>query len=89
MRPTTRPVYVFRVDAGVFETDVPGHLLEVAAHPLWLDSLAPTEWVADRPLVHARATRPHSGLHGPEHHDERLCRFTLPAVWAAPSTRSG
>jgi hypothetical protein len=47
----SRPVYVFRVDAGVFETDLPGHLLEVAAHPLWLDSLAPTEWAADRPLV--------------------------------------
>ncbi len=47
----TRPVYVFRVDAGVFETDMPGHLLEVAAHPLWLDSLSPTEWVVDRPLV--------------------------------------
>ena len=46
-----RPAYVFRVDAGVFETDVPGRLLEVAAHPLWLDSLAPTEWATDRPLV--------------------------------------
>jgi len=46
-----RPVYVFRVDAGVFETDQPGHLLEVASHPLWLDSLAPTEWPRDRPLV--------------------------------------
>jgi hypothetical protein len=47
----SRPVYVFRVDAGVFETDRPGHLLEVAAHPLWLDSVAPTEWPVDRPLV--------------------------------------
>jgi hypothetical protein len=47
----SRPVYVFRVDAGVFETDRPGHLLEVAAHPRWLDSLAPTEWAVDRPLV--------------------------------------
>jgi hypothetical protein len=52
----TRPVYVFRVDAGVFETDVPGHLLEVAAHPLWLDSLAPTEWAVDRPLVSSADT---------------------------------
>jgi hypothetical protein len=52
----SRPVYVFRVEAGVFETDVPGHLLEVAAHPLWLDSLAPTEWAADRPLVSSADT---------------------------------
>jgi hypothetical protein len=48
-----RPVYVFRVDAGVFETEVPGPLLDVAAHPLWLDSLGATEWAADRPLVNA------------------------------------
>ena len=47
----SRPVYVFRVDAGVFETDVPGHLLEVAAHPRWLDSLPPTDWAVERPLV--------------------------------------
>ena len=47
----SRPAYVFRVDAGVFETDLPGHLLEVAAHPQWLDSLAPTQWALDPPLV--------------------------------------
>ena len=35
----------------MFETDLPGHLLEVAAHPPWLDSLAPTEWAPDPPLV--------------------------------------
>jgi hypothetical protein len=51
-----RPVYVFRVDAGVFETDAPGHLLEVAAHPPWLDSLAPTEWAVERPLVSSADT---------------------------------
>ena len=51
-----RPAYVFRVDAGVFETDVPGHLLEVAAHPPWLDSLATSEWPADRRLVSATDT---------------------------------
>jgi hypothetical protein len=51
-----RPVYVFRVDAGVFETDMPGHLLEVAAHPVWLDSLAPSEWAVDRPLVSSADT---------------------------------
>jgi len=47
----SRPAYVFRVDAGVFETDLPGHLLEVATHPLWLDSLAPEELALDPPLV--------------------------------------
>ena len=44
--------YVFRLDAGVFETETPGPLLDVASHPLWLDSLAPTDWVKDQPLVH-------------------------------------
>lgn len=48
-----REVYVFRVDAGVFETEMPGPLLEVAARPVWLDSLGPTEWVTDRTLVDA------------------------------------
>jgi hypothetical protein len=50
-RAGTRPVYVFRVDGGVFETEVPGPLLDVAAHPVWLDSVAPTEWTAERTLV--------------------------------------
>lgn len=49
-----RPVYVFRVDAGVFETDVPGPLLDVAAHPVWLDSMSVPKWVADQPLVDGR-----------------------------------
>ena len=49
-----RSVYVFRVDAGVFETEVPGPLLEVAAHPFWLDSLSAPEWRPDRPLVDGR-----------------------------------
>lgn len=43
--------YVFRVDAGVFETDTPGPLLDLASHPMWLDSLAPTDWFKDQPLV--------------------------------------
>jgi hypothetical protein len=43
--------YVFRVDAGVFETEAPGPLLELASHPVWLDNLAPTDWVKDQPLV--------------------------------------
>ena len=46
-----RPTYVFRVDAGVFTTQVPGPLLGVAAHPAWLDSLAPIRRVVDQPLV--------------------------------------
>jgi hypothetical protein len=46
-----RPVYLFRIDAGVFETDEPGVLLDVAAHPEWLDSLGPTEWEVEQPVV--------------------------------------
>ena len=49
-----RPVYVFRIDGGVFETDVPGPLLDVAAHPVWLDSVSTTKRVADQPLVDRR-----------------------------------
>jgi hypothetical protein len=45
------PSYLFRLDGGVFETDVPGTLLEVAAHPEWLDSLTSREWTAERGLV--------------------------------------
>lgn len=46
-----RSVYLFRIDAGVFETEDPGPLLEVAAHPIWLDSLGATQWATERPLV--------------------------------------
>jgi hypothetical protein len=49
-----RPVYVFRVDGGVFETDFPGPLLDVAAHPVRLDSVSATKWVTDQPLVDRR-----------------------------------
>jgi hypothetical protein len=45
--------YLFRVDAGVFETETPGPLLDLASHPIWLDSLASTDWVKDQPLVHS------------------------------------
>ena len=48
-----RPVYLFRVDAGVFGTAVPGPLLDVASHPRWLDSLAASEWAVDQRLVRA------------------------------------
>jgi hypothetical protein len=46
-----RPAYLFRVDGGVFETDAPGALLEVARHPEWLDSLASREWTTERGMV--------------------------------------
>jgi hypothetical protein len=46
-----RAVYVFRIDAGVFETEDPGFLLDLSNHPSWLDSLAPTQWKTERPLV--------------------------------------
>jgi hypothetical protein len=46
-----RAVYLFRVDAGVFETDDPGPLLEVAKHPIWLDSPGSAHWSEERPLV--------------------------------------
>jgi hypothetical protein len=50
-RTNGRPAYLFRIDAGVFETDQPGPLLDLAAHPDWLDSVASREWPAHRPLV--------------------------------------
>ena len=46
-----RPAYLFRVDGGVFETDAPGALLELAQHPDWLDSLASREWTPEHGLV--------------------------------------
>jgi hypothetical protein len=48
-----RPAYLFRVDGGVFTTDAPGALLDVAGHPRWLDSLDSREWMAERALVNA------------------------------------
>lgn len=49
-----RPVYVFRVDGGVFGTESPGPLLDLAGQPGWLDSVVSREWRPDRPLVGAR-----------------------------------
>jgi hypothetical protein len=46
-----RDSYLFRLDGGVFETDAPGALMDVAAHPSWLDSLGSREWTVDRSLV--------------------------------------
>ncbi|HET7427709.1 MAG TPA: hypothetical protein VFJ50_11740, partial [Gemmatimonadales bacterium] len=52
-----RDSYVFRVDGGVFETDVPGPLMDLAAHPSWLDNLRSREWVAEHALVDGRDAR--------------------------------
>jgi hypothetical protein len=43
--------YLFRVDAGVFETDAPGALLEVVAHPVWLSRVKPAVRQVHRRLV--------------------------------------
>jgi hypothetical protein len=51
-----RPIYVFRMDGGVFGTGAPGPLLDLAGQPSWLDSVAPREWHPDRPLVSLRDT---------------------------------
>lgn len=46
-------VYVFRLAGGVFVTNGPGSLLEVAERREWLDSLSSREWGPDRGLVAA------------------------------------
>jgi len=51
-----RRVYVFRVDGGVFGTEAPGPLLDVAERPRWLDSVASREWRPDRPIVNPADT---------------------------------
>jgi hypothetical protein len=51
-----RSVYVFRMDGGVFGTATPGALLDLAARPRWVDSLASRGWRPDRPLVSPRDT---------------------------------
>lgn len=43
--------YLFRVDGGVFETESPGPLVTLAAHPAWLDSLSSREWRTERALA--------------------------------------
>lgn len=46
-----RPLYVFRLDGGVFATAGPAGLLEVADRPAWLETLNSREWTMDPPLV--------------------------------------
>ena len=48
-----RTIYLIRVDNGLFETDAPGPLLDVAGHPSWLDSLGSREWMPETPLAKA------------------------------------
>lgn len=57
-----RTFYLFRVDNGLFETDEPGPLLDVAAHPNWLDSLGSREWSVETPLVSPGNTLAANGL---------------------------
>ena len=77
-----RLTYVFRVDAGVFETEAPGPLLDLASHPMWLDNLPRTDWVRDQPLVRPGDS---TGLWATaRHHEERLCRHALRAVRGPP-----
>lgn len=52
-----RAHYLFRVDAGVFETDTPGRLLEVAAQARGGDQVRSVRMTASRPLVDAAEPR--------------------------------
>jgi len=52
-----RAHYLFRIDTGVFETETPGPLLDVAAHPRWLDSLSPADARA-KPVAINSSLRP-------------------------------
>lgn len=46
-----RRAYLFRVEGGVFETEAPGPLLDLAEGPRWLDSVRSTEWTVQPLLV--------------------------------------
>lgn len=48
-----RTYYLIRVDNGLFETEAPGPLLDLAEHPSWLDSLGSREWMPETPLARA------------------------------------
>ena len=73
-------MYVFRMDGGVFGTEMPGPLLDLAGQPRWLDSVASREWRPDRPLVsparHRRcaAAQPASGGRYLRRHSVRAVR---------------
>ncbi len=57
-----RTTYLIRVDNGLFETDAPGPLLDVAQHPAWLDSLGSREWTVETPLAKPENRRAMSAL---------------------------
>ncbi|MGH7499936.1 MAG: hypothetical protein ACREL3_13930 [Gemmatimonadales bacterium] len=57
-----RTIYMIRVDNGLFETDAPGPLLDLAAHPAWLDSLGSREWAVETPLVNPNSRVAVNGL---------------------------
>jgi hypothetical protein len=82
-----RPVYVFRMDGGVFGTDVPGPLLDLAGRPTWLDSVVSREWQPDRSLVSLRDTA------GARRINRRLARGTyadtLYALFGRPARPVG
>jgi hypothetical protein len=59
-----RTVYLIRVDNGLFETDAPGPLLDLASHPTWLDSLGSREWTVETPLTDFRNKAGMNGLIG-------------------------
>jgi hypothetical protein len=46
-----RRVYLFRVEGGVFETESPGLLLELADRPVWVDSVRSRERTVAAPLA--------------------------------------
>jgi hypothetical protein len=48
---SAEPVYLFHLDGAVFETALPGTLLDLAADPAWIDSLGDTRMGEERPLV--------------------------------------
>jgi hypothetical protein len=78
-----RSVYVFRMDGGVFGTQAPGPLLDLAARPRWLDSVASRERRPDRPLVGLRDTaaarRVNRGLERSAYADSLYQLFGRPA----------
>jgi len=47
----SRALYVFRLDGGVFQTESPGMLLEVADRPESVGGIAVRRWQPDQPLV--------------------------------------
>jgi hypothetical protein len=82
-----RPTYVFRMDGGVFGTDMPGPLLDLAGQPRLLDRVVSREWRPDRPLVSLHDTA------GARRIAERVSRGTyadtLYALFGRPARPAG